>query len=147
MQKLKELTTEIQTILPEIMELKFGCEIKTKDDFYKVVNVISYISTNRVEHIKVLDQNYNQQIITGGLLRQDKDIKILGRPITLEDVLVVVIGDNNPPHEKEGIELEHQIITITRGFWGVPRWKLNKPLHEQSEELINYLHSLVCQKK
>ena len=69
----------------------------------------------------------------------------IARDITLEDVLVAI--GNDPESEEEGIKLEQDIIQLVRGSFGVKGWHLNKPLHEQEKECIEFLYKLLVTDK
>lgn len=82
---LDKLKSVIQTANHEIMELKFGCEIKYKG---KVTN---YLGTFTKDHVLYSNDLYldihppvngNNQVFSG-----NEECKILGRPIRLADVL------------------------------------------------------------
>jgi len=129
MTKLQELKNKINEAVPEILELKFGCRIKS----------YCYPDTD----IVIDDAIEIDSLVGGKYATHERDnIEILGRPITLEDVLVA-------------IEKQHEVILtvvkndngthITNEFAEVLRsWKWGKPLSQQPKETIGFLYNLLC---
>lgn len=124
MTKLQKLTEFIQKTVPEIMELKFGCKLLNKE-----IGVIFTVY-----------QEIGKHKFGGGYLRTElgeieldylENYKILGRDITLEDVLITLQRTyHNSSKEVDWVSM-------------VRKWKILNPLHEQSEETINFLHSII----
>lgn len=136
MTKLQELTAAIQKVVPEIMELKFGCKViisSQHEDYNSIV-------------IKNIKENYYKLDIGNEYITQEDEI--LGRDITLEDVLLAFeqesIKDNC-----DILEVNHfgQLQILTKNGYTASKewWEIGKPLHEQSEEAIKFLHSIICQ--
>lgn len=125
--KLQKLTKAIQKAVPEIMELKFGCRILTTR------GKELFVSNENIDIIKSFDT----------------EIEILGRPITLEDVLVAMRKkhDRDITIDARGVFLSYEDDEKldTRNFLQTDfSWQLNKPLHEQSKETIDFLYDLIC---
>lgn len=127
MTNLEEVKKKIQEVVPEIMELKFGCKFKLKGSNY-------------------ID------ICTGKNEWGLNDVEILGRPITLEDVLKAMqsLDDKNPQRHwvinRWGEFLnDAEGVTPLKGFSKVgEKWILGKPLDLQEENTINFLHGILC---
>jgi len=71
--------------------------------------------------------------------------------ITLEDVMVaigniLVVSDCFGNIYKLKMRMD-QKLPVLDDSGETARWKLNTPLDQQSEELIHFLHKLLCQKK
>jgi len=147
---LQKLRKAIIKEIPEIVELKFGCRIKSKKN---PDNVGRYIVKERKEYrggitfvyydvVNSLMHDIPLVINCGEL---ENDYKIIGRPITLSDVLRVL-------NKKPGLKLSSKpnAITISGHFIingeMVCRWDLSKTLDQQSQETINLLTSLICKK-
>ena len=138
---LQELTNKIKKILPEIEHLKFGCKIGIKcSDSYKIA-VISdlefyYGKTFTAKQIEDKEKHFYW---TFDIKDLGKDFEIIGRPITLEDVL-------------RCLEIKPSNVVLSVWCDGTMRisngeifldWQLGKPLHEQSEETIKELNKLI----
>jgi hypothetical protein len=88
-EKLKEV---IQQANPEIMELKFGCEVKVKigtfiSKFGKNHNIINFNVTCKTNGGYFVTSSYD----ASRHISEDSIVKILGRPIRLADVLLATI--------------------------------------------------------
>lgn len=143
-EKRQAVEAAIKKAVPEIMELKFGCRVRKKflkTDF--VYSVREYFQTGTVLRQK---RNTLGSVLWVGVLFDsnmrptdcDKlDLEILGRPITLEDVLrAMPTGGYNA-----------KMWLMNDGtFWLTDdiEWHLGKPLSEQSDEVIEFLHSILC---
>jgi len=142
MNKLKQLTEHIQKEIPEIMELKFGCKVETGKNRDKAI--IFYSKNNQIWI------NYDNSNNTNYFnLSDERNYQILGRPITLEDVLMVI-----PENKKNVYSLEttntfigskkknlfefNHMHTRTGVFW-IP----NKDINNQPQETIDFLHNLL----
>ena len=166
MTNLEKLTKRVQELVPGIMELKFGCEFESKfnNPEKRIMTVVDF------DNVKVLAREQNPYLMdnansqTWFIFKSDinkilgtssrviglpriffkSDIKkILGRPITLEDVLVALIKVideecENDDRKQEYVQKTLRILSL---------WTMHQPLYLQSEELINYLVSIICQKK
>ena len=86
MTNLQKLTSIIQELIPEVMELKFGCEIK----IYGIgrCRICKELVDNNFE-LEILEENRKQQSIlySKNILELDRTIEILGSPITIAIVL------------------------------------------------------------
>ena len=138
--KLKQLKKEIQRLRPEIMELKFGCELLEKS-----INVVHTI----YEFIEGIGIETDLENIDIDRFYQTKQYKIIGRPITLEDVLAVLSQEQD--YEKIwAIEVDGQFISQNQSdgspFHESAHWIYGKPLDDQSEETIEFLYKLICNK-
>jgi hypothetical protein len=124
-----KLTKIIQSAVPEIMELKLGCHIAH--------GVYLGICLAHCDKRYIYSQDFN--------MRQPNkvcidNVEILGRPITLEDVMMAIPDNRLLKGEKQ-----KGIIVLTTGNGSMLRgvWKLNTPLHEQSQEVIDFLLDLL----
>jgi hypothetical protein len=134
MKNYEQLKKVIQEANPEIMELKFGCELIDKKTGDK--NIIFD------------DYNYNAKLLTGCNVLEKGAIyswyKILGRPITLEDVLIALDKVNQKIlwATDEEREDEKQLITKELAYL-LAEWEWGKPLDEQSDETLSFLTKLL----
>lgn len=136
MTKLQQLKQKIQELRPEIMELKFGCRIK------RIKNGIPCIIINSTP------DRFSYYVWGVGDWYVSSDIysnfKILGRDITLEDVLDVLPGNRNWFIDNNGIFYKSHLSKNTYDCLGIS-WLLGKPLDSQSEETIEFLYKLICE--
>jgi len=145
MNKLQQLEAKIQEAVPEIMKLKFGCRVDAKDRRGHI-------------HSAMWDKKFNEKNLSSFNFTHEEELrmetvfvdvkkgdnyKILGRPITLEDVLKA--RDLQAKQEDEKYGSHSRISTYIQGEIRdiVVNWKLNTPLNEQSEETIDFLHTLL----
>lgn len=131
MSKLSELKKVIQKAVPEIMELKLGCEVE-------IGTITSVFESEGKYGYALIPYSTRWDGMNGEATakRYSKERlgKILGRPIRLSDVLVAIMGKPEKPQ--------------MAGFWAdvIINWKLSDDnLDHQSEACINFLHNLLCQ--
>jgi len=140
--ELQQLKEKIWKANPSILELKFGCEIQFNSSGKK----------DFIAHTKTGYKEFPVSTVSFGSVRL-KEIKSLGRPITLEDVLVVCKKQIIDGSEWIDVDIQGHIRRswLERRGIGIMEWKrsdlgewiLNKPLHEQSEETIKFLNKLL----
>ena len=150
MNKLKELKEYIQKEIPEILELKFGDYIqipKNSGEMY-CYRAVDIFESNAFEDLKPQTYKGNvchketekivlarNQAITDDVLERFavKDIEIIGRQITLEDVLRVIhrIGGTVAICKSCDGCIEDEMI--------LEKWELGQPLDNQTEETILFL--------
>lgn len=144
MENLQKLENKIKELVPEIMGLKPGCKIRWSQIIGTVAGFDIY---------KCKWQFYNESNNIVPFDEKPEDGEILGRPITLEDVLISLQKKElNIEREFERCclvtcdkELDNGMIEIAELEWkGVKsgteiKWQLGKPLSEQSEETVNNL--------
>ena len=141
MNKLQQLEAKIQEAVPSIMELKFGCEVLVQiDDEFREKNVVSKMGVNEIG----IDVEGNFHDIEA--IKEADFIEILGRPITLEDVLMAIDISKKKTPLVVGINGEFS-EEIQNGWKGHETWKLGSPLQDQSEETIDFLHTLLTNKE
>jgi hypothetical protein len=152
--KLEAVREAIIRAIPEIVELKFGCLVdvparggSSVRDYYRRDIVVSNRTTDPTKEVgiaKRLDP-IKYICLASGQEFADFQLKILGRPITLEDVLrateswwATMIYTSSESHHKprpsEGVRL-YQIVR---------KWTLGLPLDQQPQPVINFLHSLLA---
>ena len=140
-EKLKQV---IQEANPEIMELKFGCEIKVLFD-----------TGNPLPIHKVLGMNDDKTIKTEQYSKLNlQDIKILGRPIRLADVLIAIQKNKEIDRDYEwgvivsedenlngSVEIAHYEGKgfISGVYWNLKDNNLDNQSNETKQFLINLL--------
>jgi hypothetical protein len=130
-EKLNELTTEIRSKIPRLMELSDGCVIENE---YKTKYKIYY---NEKRYYNV----FNDEFVSNSIVKPlSKSYTIIGHEPLLNDVLEWFLS----------VKYDSMLFTSTCGniFLGLHEdkqiWDLSKSkLSEQSEQLINFLHYLI----
>lgn len=153
-----ELVEAIVKAMPEIMELKFGCLVKMHDEISEFIQenplVCMQCECTSGVHLKMPNQAGSMSPQSFCKHRFEEWFEILGRPITLEDVLKAKNSkidadfaqwkddEYKPPYGtvgniKKGLKRKYdeKLLAI---------WLLGKTLSEQSDETISFLHSLLC---
>lgn len=124
MTKLQQIKNVIAEAVPEILELKFGCEIlRTNYDYDTVFATGEDNELYTVDHPEGYDGEY----------------EILGRPIQLADCLAAI-------SERTTFDYKHIVRADGLMFdeeGNQATWNLLKPLDGQSEETINFLHGIL----
>jgi hypothetical protein len=95
MKNYNKLVAKIQEAVPEIMELKFGCEVIWNKEKYTMFMDGGVSCDEEADNNFIRITNFKRY---GEAYPKKKDVKILGRPITLEDVLVAINKNNNRPY-------------------------------------------------
>lgn len=131
---LEKLKQKIVEAVPEIMDKQNGCKIQYDLDgktWSGEMYTNAFFWHLRVDNVYAIDD------------REIRDsIKILGRPITLEDVLRAI------PMEFKAKIMNNNTIQIDRIINGSNKdnwfhWKLGKPLSEQSKPTQEFLYKLL----
>jgi hypothetical protein len=138
-EKQQKLIEYIQGEIPEILDLKFGCEVIIKNKNFPLVrNLITPIIFGKPNgEFKILD---NDDWFSEFDVREN-----LGRPITLSDVLRV-IEKVKPVPDLELFNVELSISKYGTNGRDNCLWNLEKDFNNQSEETINFLYDLLINK-
>lgn len=159
------VAAKVIELVPEIVELKFGCYVmmkKYKGEEYELLNasisepvpiVSMFDGVGGVERILYIDNFGNQ--CTDGLKKIDEDAytigksritEILGRPITLEDVLRAIdhkrfieVAEMRMVSDDLAVTCEGQFVNAERAVFFDGKWHLSKPLSDQPIETITFL--------
>lgn len=130
---------------PDILDLKFGCEIERPDHarHYRVIEDIGWGNNQKrvwVNSVPFGAMDMPFERAKNALLNGDEEWKIIGRPIRLADVLLAL---NNHKSVREPDKHEWQIYGLCNDAF--PRsWNLRKDdLSEQSDECISFLYELL----
>ena len=138
--ELQELTNKIKDIIPEIEELKFGCKVKLAYNEYPSQIIQSCIGKlNCLDYIVDSEDTWHEY--------KQHDIaeleEIIGRDINLEDVLKCL--EDTVAYKVVCSVFKNYLLIGKPGCLNKDaiKWKLNQPLHEQSEETIKELNKLI----
>ena len=133
MTNLNNLTKLIHKAVPSILDLKFGC--KVSKEWIKGQRSDYIVSWVIAENIYVLSFD-GQPLSSVPSLKRDS-FEILGRDITLEDVLVAMKKHYGSMWTHSGGVNIH-ILDIIKN-----KWKLNTPLHLQEQATIDFIYNLL----
>lgn len=154
----EELVKKIIEAVPEIMEVRFGCLLKPRGgecgfivlaqtkDHVQVLNTFAM----EYEHIGPdgnpiqwvwKSKGANKEIVTFA-----ERFEVLGRPITLEDVLRALIASVDQKfHPHSPVQRNRAYQQYTLQILG--KWHLGHSLEwhrDNAPETITFLHSLLC---
>lgn len=150
MRDIVKLKNKIILDNPDILKLEFGCEVKilTDDsDFYGIapkewqrVKVIKVSPKKAV--INVMWQFPNSEVDYESRI-QAKELKILGRPIRLADIIYSLskfsLRFDTTGFSSASLYLAHLTLQVLSNY----NLK-NDDIELQSQELIDYLTNLLC---
>ena len=134
---IKQITDKVVENVPDIMELKFGCKIFLSNKQWYIAGIGNNLNGRSFLLSKV---NSNMEVISSinqDYLKQSKD-KIIGRDITLEDILIAYKKENGIQLTPFGDKIEISVTGI-----GHTDWQLGKPLHEQTEECLEFICGII----
>src|SRR3990167_6732675 len=138
-QKLKEV---IQKANPEIMELKFGCEISNGEEVRTIVRddkAFWYYQTER-GMVGKFNSNAFPFKKKDRVMLAGRDWFILGRPIRLSDVLWAI---NKYVKPQDGIAIPSEGWIENEACNKLAQWDLTKDLDHQSGETIEFLEGIL----
>jgi hypothetical protein len=146
MTKRDQVRAAIIKAVPEIVELKFGCQIKRFENTVDtVVKIESFADGKHVAHLVKAD---GDPLSYGPRTIDIENWKILGRPIRLADVLVAIEEAHKYRSDYEGrrVAIELVVATYEGGYFTRDRyWNLRADsLDDQSPKCIEFLHSILC---
>lgn len=127
---------------PEIMELKFGCEVKTGD--YNPETGMYICHFFKASYIK-----FPRYDVPQALNDSEHKLEIIGRPIRLADVLLTIswYGKEKNVTYFPGTNVADFIIKIRdvayRPNDGGCIWYLKGDLHDQSDDTLSFLAGLL----
>jgi len=149
MNKAQQLRKIIQNKLyPEGVKLEFGCRVsiatgagrqrqgKTVLASYQVVKTINGVTTPDYRELLTFSgSGFEKNRI------EDLDIEILGKPTTLQEVLLT-IGEKYGI-DSSGMILERQFGTSEYDCAGIKYLDLKKSIEEQDDDVLDFLIELV----
>lgn len=128
----EQLKTRICELVPEILELKFGCKVSTEYGEFiiggKEISITSVHKGTKYEVNYFVTSYGRKEIIK-------ENFEIIGRDITLEDVMIILSRRNIKYRFDETFEFYVETEYIY--------WLRGKPLHLQSEETQKAILELI----
>lgn len=129
-EKQQELIKYIQGEIPSILDLKFGCKVRRKDGRYTknyLDNIGIFIGKSYTNNNVVIKFEKNNAVS----ICEKSELKIIGRPITLSDILRVI----GKSEIESKTDIRYHLIDN--------EWNLEKDFNNQSEEFYNWLYDLL----
>ena len=145
--KLEQLTKAIQKAVPDIMELKSGCEVKVKEKldtcshYYNATILQGYEDCVRVYGVSIQDENLGkfEQVV-----EKIDIIKIIGRPITLEDVFKTLRGRDKDKRVLIAINEEGEFMEWISGWEEIDIfYDFDKSFTEQPQKTKDFIGNLI----
>ena len=134
MNKLQELKSKIHEILPEILEEKLNCVVEITPSKKRLsCEKFKIIISKKIDEYCYKDVD--------GIFWEHCNYKILGRDITLEDVLMVIGKYDSPISAITNYDADKVLIKVDKN--STELWTLGKPLNDQPQETINFLHQIM----
>ena len=142
-----KLREAIIKAVPEIIELKFGCKIEngyaSEDNptriGYFVEHIFRTARVNPGSHIRLTDGKRKFWEV-----KKDNDkLEIIGRPITLADVLRAIEKLNDVHSTIMSYKKTSKMKKVSVIIDILRLWNLKEPLSGQSEETIQFLKDIL----
>lgn len=153
MKNLQAVKDAIVKAVPEIVELKYGCNVvSVKGPRWnsRASGILGMVF--RVEKAGAYVLWQDAQSISPAL---NERFRVVGRPITLEDVLRAMQALSNEDDNRHWVvnrhgqfmrDAIHESDPVLKTYPGVvvkETWHLGKPLHEQSSETIDFIAKIL----
>lgn len=142
MSKLNEIKAKVVECVPEIMELKFGCEVLVfKTDPSVSDTVATFLSFQQEEPHNAVLFFHKESCPFINSHFSPKDYKILGREVTLADIFMTVSKCDLPEgymffnvNWRGNMELSGLSARVFE------KWNFAETLSGQSSETIDFIH-------
>lgn len=148
---LVSITTVVHKEIPEILELKFGCEYRDNKG-----DTLIFVRSSGNHHYGILKRSMSNTLYSC----VKSDAEILGRQITLPDILIAIGKKNNKKYQfgedqmwciaENGMffHLRHIDTKGERTEWPYVKekrvlWDLTKSLQDQSLETLQFIANLL----
>ena len=133
-----------EALLMETM--KFGCVLFNHNQTFCHARVVGNNDCAGYQYLTVEStesSNVNQIFIH--LKEIGENVQILGRPITLEDILILLGKNTRQANEIGIIMIENGNLYVKPGTGGKYdfEWEYSKPLDEQSEDTWNKIYEII----
>ena len=152
MTNLQKLKKAIIKEIPEIVKLEFGCKVFVQNNCVSTIIMEDRRGYTFIPEAGLPPCDFSGKSLGNELeYFNEKHIKeIIGRPITLADVLRVVwiVQPTMKITDKDRIDFGAMVnVTEERAFEVVQEWNLSKNnLDLQSKGTIDFLTDLICKK-
>lgn len=147
MKNFAETEKNIRDLVPRLKELSFGCLIYVAGDHDRVFRIPDQVVVKQRksgrEYIRlkgVSSQSWTEVEFED--FRNRADVKIIGHPITLEDVLEAVQKKQSTSVEVF-FDSDKDLVIRQSGDGPGGLWSLGKPFPEQPEETKDFIENLL----
>jgi len=140
----QRLEEKVREAVPESMELKFGCRVVRSTEEYIFLHMSDEMTGDIEKDMKQCAQLYCEK--SDKIVFTTKIDKILGRPLTLQDVLIALGKKNNTiAVGVDGwfVKCESDICCEDLSDT-TEEYDLTKDYHHQSDEFYTFLYELLC---
>lgn len=130
----QQVEQAIREACPELQDLKFGCRVKIRLT-EGGGTIATYLGTDPSGMILTTFAEFHENKES---IQRDLHYTIIGSPIHLEDVVRAMFIKNKSEHELTKRVQFIELFTL---------YSLAKTYDQQSDELINFLHPILCGKE
>lgn len=135
----EQIRKRINELVPELLELKFGCEVKVYvDGEYTCIRPIQYLDYSDTLGIEWECEEYEVSTIQEMQSDELCFLEILGTPPTLQDLLLAI--ERNQPNVYLGFELRNTYLELIEDYYLTKSLKENI---EQNPELAEFISNLL----
>lgn len=148
MNKLQFIREKCIDANPEIVELKFGCELY-HHNYHKNAKIYEVRATGNGDIVRYdTDKGhsfYSDEVAEGKIGRNGlKEIWIIiGRPITLSDVLLAMGKTNNEQRVSMRTDGTIVFVNVITEQTENCRWNLKETFENQSKETISFIYGIL----
>lgn len=137
MNKREQVEQAIREACPELQELKFGCLFR-HEGLRDFKGMFLGLVTANVYYTWRFGDEESGVVPNNLILEKDEITEVIGSPIHLEDVVRAMFIKNKSEHELTKRVQFVELFTL---------YSLAKTYDQQSDELINFLHPILCGKE
>ena len=138
----EKLRSRIVELVPDIKKLEFGCEFKDSlGGKGKVISFTDFVDPELPFDIHFSMDDNLTELETGASKWFCEEMKIIGRPITYEDIVVAIKRRCGVP-DKEHADLMQTAAGASCLAVG-NRWQWQKPLEQQDEETLLFIDKIL----
>lgn len=157
--KLEQLRKVIVEVVPGILDLDFGCEVKGFSEALGRTFILAYGQDSKTGFCTVFPEKWKEMNLERPIygcswqLPAKMKIERIGRPIRLADVLLAIEtfpkgGETDLSTFGDEMLIGHYEKSGRNGYYSKAYYNLRKDdLSLQSEEFIDFLHSLLVTKE
>ncbi|MFA5990476.1 MAG: hypothetical protein WC803_12845 [Sphingomonas sp.] len=145
-----EVHAKVIEAVPDIVELKFGCRVDICKNSPHYVTVLRQFSSNTYfgeinaelrEVVEVMDNFSVHRLPVSDI------VQIIGRPISLPDILIAMDKLKKPEIVHILIESDGELMIECNGddfphYTG--QWNLQKTYEDQEELVKRFIHDVIC---
>lgn len=153
-EKIQEIRLKCIEVNPDIIKLEFGCKVWVDDsngeEGYSIWEYIGDVDlcSNQDTLWKCVHSTF-ATVLWGNFKLEGKPYVILGRPITLADILLTINRVQNKSYSFSSAGIFERWEHSRDSFWSLEEykgsWHLLKSLEDQDKSTIDFIHGVVCE--